>query len=224
MIADPPSGQPGDAPPASASGAAVAPRGSLRLSEILDRLARPGTGTVSLGDLLEAVEERSFGALLFLLAVPNILVAVVPGLAVVLGLPLMLLSLQLLVAAPRPWLPPRLARLRIRRADLLRVTTRLGPPLRRLERMLGARWLFLTAPWAERLAGAACLGLSLLVFVPMPLSNALPATGIALYGLALLERDGRVALAALLVTLACAALFGGAALALLGATLHLLAD
>jgi len=184
-----------------------------KLSDVLADLAAPQTGTVSLADVMAAVGERSFGALLVLLAIPNMLAGVIPGLSIVLGLPLMLLSLQLIVAARRPWLPPRLARLEIRRSDLHRLVDKVSPRLRRLERALRPRLPGLTAPWAKRLIGVACLALSVFVFLPIPLANLLPAIGIMLFGFAILERDGLVAIAATAVTIVCLTLFGSVAFA-----------
>lgn len=188
-----------------------------KLSDILAGLAAPNSGSVSLAEVLAAVGERSFGALLVLLAIPNMLAAVLPGLSIVLGMPLILLSLQLIVAAKKPWLPARLARLEIRRADLDRVVTKLSPHLRRIERVLGPRLLVLTAPRAERLIGAACLALSVFVFLPIPFANLVPAIGIMLFGFAILERDGLFAIAATAVTVACLTLFGGVAFAFIAA-------
>ena len=184
-----------------------------KLSDILDHLAAPQTGPISMADVIAAVGERSFGALLVLLAIPNLFAGVIPGLSIVTGLPLMLLSLQLVFAAGRPWLPPRLARLDIRRSDLRRLSDRVGPHLRRLERGLKPRLLMLTAPWAERLIGTACLLLSVFVFLPIPFANLLPSIGIMLYGFALLERDGLLAIAATAVAITCLTLFGSVAFA-----------
>ena len=198
------------------------PRRSRRLSDILVEMAGSGQETVSVSDVLQAVGERSFGALLVLFAMPNVLAGVLPGLSVVLGVPLMLLSLQLLVAADRPWLPARVLRFELRRTDLASLVARTVPHLRRLERALRPRLLLLTGPWAERLAGAACLVLSFMVFLPIPFANLLPAAGILLFGLAMLERDGLVALAATAVLGICLALFGGVVLAVLAASAHVL--
>jgi hypothetical protein len=175
---------------------------------------------VTLADLLTAVGERSFGALLVLLAIPNMVAGLIPGVSIVLGLPLLLVSLQLLVGADKPWLPKRLARLEIPRSDLRRIVERARTPLQRLERALKPRLGFLTAPWAERLIGLTCLGLSLLVFLPIPFANLLPATGILLFGFAMLERDGLLALVAFAMAGAGAALFGGVAFAFFLAAGH----
>ena len=180
---------------------------------MLTRLAEPESGSVTLGELRAAAGDRSFGALLVLLAIPNMVAGLIPGLSILLGLPLILVSLQLLVGADRPWLPRRLARLEIPRADLRRIVGRVQPFLQRLERALKPRLEFLMAPWAERLIGLACLVLSLFVFLPIPFANLLPATGVLLFGFSLLERDGLMALAAVGAVWISAALFGGVAFA-----------
>jgi hypothetical protein len=184
-----------------------------KLSGILDRLAEPAAGSVTLAEVLTAIGERSFGALLVMLAMPNMVAGLIPGLSILLGLPLLLVSMQLLIGADRPWLPRRLARVEITRQDLRRVAGRVGPWLRpRLE--------FLTAPWAERLIGLACLGLSLLVFLPIPFANLVPALGILLFGFSMLERDGAMALVAFGIVGLSAALFSGVAFAFLTAAGH----
>jgi hypothetical protein len=191
-----------------------------RLSDILARLAEPATGSVTLGEVLAAVGERSFGALLVILAIPNMVAGLIPGLSILLGLPLLLVSLQLLIGADKPWLPRRLARLEIKRSDLRRIVERTRKALRRLERALRPRLEFLTAPWAERLIGLGCVALSILVFLPIPFANLVPATGIMLFGFSMLERDGLVALAALGIVGLSAALFGGVAFAFITAAGH----
>jgi len=187
---------------------------------MLTRLAEPESGSVTLGELRAAAGDRSFGALLVLLAIPNMVAGLIPGLSILLGLPLILVSLQLLVGADRPWLPRRLARLEIPRADLRRIVGRVQPFLQRLERALKPRLEFLMAPWAERLIGLACLVLSLFVFLPIPFANLLPATGVLLFGFSLLERDGLMALAAVGAVWISAALFGGVAFAFVTAAGH----
>jgi hypothetical protein len=191
-----------------------------RLSDILARLAEPATGSVTLGEVLAAVGERSFGALLVILAIPNMVAGLIPGLSILLGLPLLLVSLQLLVGADKPWLPRRLARVEIQRADLRRIVERTRKALRRLERALRPRLEFLTASWAERLIGLGCVALSVLVFLPIPFANLVPATGIMLFGFSMLERDGLMALAALGLVGLSAALFGGVAFAFITAAGH----
>lgn len=191
-----------------------------KLSDVLTRLAEPADGSVTLAQVLAAVGDRSFGAMLVLLAIPNMVAGLIPGLSILLGLPLLLVSVQLLVGAKKPWLPRRFARFEISRVDLRRIVERTLLPLRRLERALQPRLGFMTAPWAERLIGLTCLGLSLLVFLPIPFANLLPATGILLFGFAMLERDGLLAVVAAVIAGASVALFGGVAFAFFTAVGH----
>ena len=89
------------APPLLAAAPLRMPR---RFSELLEDLARDHTGErLTVGDLLRAMEGRAIAALLFIFAFPNILPSP-PGLAAVLGLPLVYLSFQLMLGRD-PWLP-----------------------------------------------------------------------------------------------------------------------
>jgi hypothetical protein len=175
---------------------------------------------VSLAEVLDRVGERSFGALLVVFAIPNMAAGVVPGLSTVLSIPLILLSVQLLLAFRKPWLPGRLRAARVRRTDLARMLGRIRPFLVRLERALKPRLSFLTTSWAERVAGLVSVCMSTLLWLPIPFGNLLPAATIGLVGFALLERDGVVAMAALVLAAACGMLFGSVAFAVLTAAMH----
>ncbi|PTE19558.1 ABC transporter permease, partial [Cereibacter changlensis JA139] len=48
----------------------------------------------------------------------------------------------------------------------------------------------LTAPAAERVLGALCLVLSIVLLLPIPLGNMLPAVAICGIAMGILERDG----------------------------------
>ena len=84
----------------------LARRASLsreRLSELLDRLAQQGDSEgIVFGSLLEAVGDRTFGALILVFAIPSAVVGAIPGVSTLLGLPLVLLSVQLSIGS---WLP-----------------------------------------------------------------------------------------------------------------------
>ena len=56
-----------------------------RLSDVLTRLAQPAEGSLTLADVLAAVGDRSFGALLVILAIPNMVAGLIPGLSILLG-------------------------------------------------------------------------------------------------------------------------------------------
>jgi hypothetical protein len=185
-----------------------------RLSELLERLAREGDSErIVFGSLLEAVGDRAFGALILVFAIPSLVVGIIPGITALLGLPLVLLSLQLMIGSPRPWFPRSVSARSMERGTFARMVASVRPRLQRFEKLLKPRLLPLTSTWAERLIGLCCLVAAALVFLPIPFGNLLPALALCAFGLALMERDG------VLVLLGVGALgfglivLGGAALA-----------
>ena len=67
---------------------------------------------------------------------------------------------------------------------------RFSPLLARAERLLRPRLLFVTSIAGERVIGGLCLVLALVLALPIPLGNMLPAIAISLMALGVLERDG----------------------------------
>ncbi len=112
----------------------------------------------------------------------------------------MILSPQLALGVRRPWLPKFLDRKPIRREYLRRAFERVDPTLKRIERISSPRLPWLFSPIAERLAGVCCTALALVLILPIPLGNILPSVTIGLFGLALVQRDGVLALVAYLLT------------------------
>jgi len=186
-----------------------------RLSELLDRLAHEDDSErIAFGDLLEAVGERAFGALILVFSILAVMVGVIPGISTLLGLPLLLLSIQLAIGSPRPWLPRSVSARSLERSEFARVVVAVRPRLRRLEKLLKPRLLVLTSTWAERGIGLCCLIAAVLVFLPIPLGNLLPAVALCAFGLALMERDGVLMLLGLGTLGFSLIVLGGAAIAL----------
>lgn len=128
------------------------------------------------------------GTLLLLLAVPCLLP--VPGVGTVLGLGLAALACALWRGRAERWLPRQVAHLELsapwsRRVLMFLVTTYLLAG-----RYARARWSGLVAtpdrPWV-----AATLALmAMLIVLPIPFGNVLPAVASMLIGVALVFRDG----------------------------------
>lgn len=158
-------------------------------SQQLVDLAHDGLSErVSLADLLRGIETRALAGLLILFAVPNLLPGI-PGTSAVTGLPLVILTFQLMMGRP-PWLPAFILDRSLRRADLQAVMTRVEPPLRRLERVLRPRLSWFRSASAQRLIGVFMVLLSVLIMLPIPLANIMPALAIILMSLGFLESDG----------------------------------
>lgn len=143
---------------------------------------------IAISDLLAVMDDRAIAALMFVFAVPNVL-PTPPGTSSVLGAPLLFLSLQLMLGLP-PWLPRVIAARSIPRKDLAVLVDRIAPWLAKAERLLRPRMHRLVAPPAEYVIGTVCFLLAVLLFLPIPLGNMLPALAICILALAVLEQDG----------------------------------
>lgn len=154
---------------------------------------------VMLRDIGQLLGNRSFGFLLLVFALPNTLPLGIPGLSTLTGIPLALVALQMTFGMPRPYLPKWLAERSLRREDFRRLIERTAPWLRRLERIMRPRWLMLTGTPGERALGTFCLILAVVLALPIPFGNVLPAIGIALMALGLIEKDGALIVAGAVV-------------------------
>ncbi|MTJ04730.1 MAG: exopolysaccharide biosynthesis protein [Sediminimonas qiaohouensis] len=129
----------------------------------------------------------------------------------------MILALQLIAGRPSVWLPAALNNRSVDRASFARVVYYSLPWIARIERLARPRfWPGATAS-VDRLIGLACLVMALLLFLPIPFANGIPALAIIALGLALSERDGIWLFAGLMASalalVVVAAIIGGGAFA-----------
>lgn len=184
-----------------------------KLSVILQELSADRTRErISLGEMMDAMEGRAYGALLLIFAFPNILPSP-PGLAAVLGLPLIVLSFGMM-AGRSPWLPGFIRNRSIPREGFAAIFTRATPWIEKAEKLLRQRLSLLTWGVAQQFLGLICLILALLLSLPVPFGNMAPSIAICLIGLGVLERDGAWVLAGLVAAVGATLWVGGLAYAL----------
>jgi len=178
-----------DGAQANDTGATDARRRGGRLSDILTSIAGDVTrDRVSVADIFQAMGDRAFGALILIFALPNV-IPTPPGTSALTGAPLVFLSAQLMLGQS-PWLPRIIADRSMTRSDFASIVSRISPWLARGERMLRPRLSFLIYPPAEYVIGLLCLILAIILTLPVPLGNILPAIAICLFSCGILERDG----------------------------------
>lgn len=188
-----------------------------RLSDILEGIAEAPAlpdDRISLGHLVDGFGNRAFGALLFLFAVPVALPIAIPGISAVLGAPLIFMSWQLMRGRKQPWLPEVMRNRSFRRADFAAMLQRILPAIRRVERLVGPRMLWLTGRRSEQAFGLFAFVLAIVLFLPIPFGNTLPALAIAVLALAVLERDGLAAVVGVIIGVAGIAAVSGVVFAL----------
>jgi hypothetical protein len=183
--------------------AAQAPPAGKRTSDVLEALfAGDPDGRLTIAETRGALDERAFGFLILLFALPNgVPVPGPPGLSAILGIPIFLLAAQLVLGWREPWLPQWLLRRSVRRGDFARVVARALPPLRRIEKVLRPRHAFVIDAPADRMIGLLLLLFAAVLALPIPLGNLPPAYAIIVMAFALIERDGLAMLAGIVIGL-----------------------
>ncbi|BDA85661.1 ABC transporter permease [Aureimonas sp. SA4125] len=184
-----------------------------KLAEILVDIAEDTTRErVSVADLLLAMQDRAFGALMLIFAMPNAL-PTPPGTSAILGAPLVFLAAQLMFGR-KPWLPKVIANRSMSRTDFAAMIGKVAPWITRAEKLLRPRLVVVARPPAEYLIGALCLLMATILILPIPLGNMLPAFTICLFSLGLLERDGIWILAGAATSIVSVVLVSGVLFAL----------
>jgi len=199
-----------EAPPtASSTAPEEADERRPRASELLEGfLAHEHGERILLGDLLRILGDRAFGALILVLAIPNVLP--VPGLSTLTGVPVALIAAQMAFGWSQPRLPKRLCALGVERERFLHVVRRAHPLVQRIERrLLRPRLPALTSPSAERLIGVAMVVLACVLALPVPFGNQPPAAALALMALGIIEKDGGFVIAGLAAGAAALAIVAG---------------
>jgi hypothetical protein len=141
-------------------------------------------------------------------AAPNVFLFI-PGSAIITGLPLMLLAVQLILGRPNLWLPRFLAERSIEQSSFGRIVKTSMPYVLRIERLARPRWWPRSYRLAEQVIGLTVLVLAIFLFLPIPLSNGLPALSVIMLALALGERDGYWLAGGIALAIASVVLVGG---------------
>lgn len=215
---------PAEPSPATATVPGAASPIPRTLSSQLARLATGfSTRPVRLGELTDVLQLRGYNALLLFLAFPFITPVPLPGLSTLFGLVIAMLGLRM-VLAQKPWLPERLTSKELSSRLLPKLLLATSHGFRRMEKLLKPRLFYPEFPAAfQRASGAIIIvcGLLLLLPLPVPFSNALPALTIILLAAAGLQRDGAFFLAGCAQFLLCLGFFAALALGGVEACSHL---
>lgn len=194
-------------------------RATDMLRAVLDRLSAQSGGEgdsgqtkASLGSLVDQLDRRAYGLLLLILALPCCLpfVYILPQ---IVALPMLVLAGQMALGRSAPWLPEALASREFDVTSLRNVVDRAARYVGWFEALAHPRLTALSGRVALPIVGGLMIIPTASILVPLPLTNTVPGLGVAIAALGLIERDGLLILAGLVMGLAWVALliFGGQA-------------
>jgi hypothetical protein len=168
--------------------------------------AGAGKDQISFDAILDAVGRRSFGPLLLLAGVVTLmpLVGDIPGVPTLMGLFVVLTAAQLLLGRDNFWLPGWLLRRSVDRSKIENGVSWLRRPAGWIDRVLRPRLSFLVEGPGAWVVGVASLlvGLAMPPMELVPFSANIAGLALSALGLALITKDGILAIVALLATAA----------------------
>lgn len=171
-------------------------------SDVLEGLGHGDDPKLSLREMIEGFGERGFGAVILMLALMA-LFPWPPGGKAVFSVPIILIAAELALQRDRVWLPRWLLRMSFSRATYQTASRKILPRLRAVERLTRPRWPVLTGEAADVVVGTICILLALMMALPVPFGDALPGLTLAIFGLAIIQRDGFAVIAGLIGTAIC---------------------
>jgi hypothetical protein len=153
---------------------------------------------LTIGQILDRLDERAFGIMILILAIPC-LVPALYGVPQIVGVPIILLAGQMLIGRKEPWLPESWTKRRISKEWLNRMADFADKRMRWVESLSKPRLRLLATGAGERVAAALMILATLTIILPM--TNSVPSLGLALMAAGLIQRDGLFVLAGELVAI-----------------------
>ncbi|EGR0207005.1 exopolysaccharide biosynthesis protein [Vibrio vulnificus] len=151
--------------------------------ELIKQAQSPG---ITLRNLTDRLGDRTFGMLLMLIALFNVL----PLVSIIGGILIATLGLQMILGRRKAWLPSVILDRELPNDKVQAILRTFEPKVRKLEQYIYPRIQYMEAPVVDQVNGCIILLLGLLISLPFPFTNIAPAFVVMIMGLGLMERDG----------------------------------
>lgn len=180
----------------------------IGLSTLLTTIADESDGTrVSIEKILDIIGTSAHGPLLVVPALIAIApTGAIPGMSIVTGTIILLVSVQMLISAHRIWVPSRIKSIEISREKLTSATHKVVPYLKKIDGILQQRLTVLTTAPSTQLIAVLCMLLASTMYplALVPFAVSVPAAAVLLFGIGLTARDGAIILMGFIFTAATA--------------------
>jgi hypothetical protein len=148
---------------------------------------------VTVGEVLDVLNNRGFGSLLLVLSILMILpTGAIPGFPAVCALLICLVTVQILAGRHAPWMPERVRNFSFSRKRLVKTIEKAMPYLRAAERYICPRCDFIFSKFLKYIVAVFCLGLAILMFFTgfIPFIPALLSIPILFFAVGIAAKDG----------------------------------
>lgn len=176
------------------------------LTDVLEQIEPDKeTGKASIGDIMETLESRGFGPLLFGPALIAVMpTGGIPGVPTVCGVVIALLSVQMIMGKSQPWLPNFINKIDFDKQKLEKGVNIASKVTTKIDKISKPRLQQLSSEGAKKVIAGVCIlaALSMIPLEAVPFAVMIPATSIILFAIGLITKDGYFTVAALLLNLA----------------------
>lgn len=159
-------------------------------SQVLTDVGAVDDPVLPMEELVETFGERGFGALLLTLGLLSAVIGVIPGMTTVLGVPIMIIGVQLLFRRDELWLPGWIMKRDIPRPAFAEAAEKVKSRLQRVERFSRPRLSFMSSDLSEALIGLMCVIWAAVLMLPLIGFNLFPSLIVAAFGFGLMQKDG----------------------------------
>lgn len=148
---------------------------------------------ISFGEILDKLKDKGLALLLAVIALP-IAIPIPSPLNTIFGVPLCILTAQLVYRLEHPWLPKWLRDKTIKTETFHSFIIKSTPLFNKLAKFLKPRMPGVLTNASERVMGILCLLCAISIVLPILFGNSIPSAAIFIMSLAIMYKDGLVAI------------------------------
>ena len=163
----------------------------MKVSEILQQFINSHQESeISIRSMTHYFGERAFGFLLLIFALICVVPLPIPGIHMLLSIPLFYLSIQQAIGRHEVWFPQKIMDYKIPNKAFHEMVGKTLPWIKRIEKISRPRLEFLTRGGFFCFVGMLVFYITAFLSIPLPLTNLVPGIAIMIIALGILNRDG----------------------------------
>jgi len=166
-------------------------KSSVCFLEALSKVSNKNSDYITLEEFLEITRERGRFILCMILATPFLIPVSIPGSSIPFGLMIMFIGIS--VIFKKTLIPQKILKYKISKNTAITILNGSITALKKFERIIKPRAIFLTSYYSANITNGVLLVFSaflLMLPLPVPLTDSLPAYSIFLLCAGILESDG----------------------------------
>jgi len=146
---------------------------------------------ITFGEIMTKLKEEGLIFLIAMISFPTAIpIPTPPGFTTLFGIPLCILTIQMVYRLDAPWLPVWLSTKKLKVSTFDKFVHRAEPVFNKLSGFLKPRYQYFTTQSMERIVGVLAFLCSLSIALPILFGNAIPSAGILIMSIGLLYKDG----------------------------------